>query len=222
MALILCLETATKNCSVALSKDGAFLAAKEFAGENYSQAELLHLFIQDVLDEANLAFSDLNAVAVSAGPGSYTGLRIGVAAAKGLCYALDIPLLSVSTLEILATAKQITSGYKVPMLDARRMEVYTAVYDTNNQLIEAVSAKILDEQSFDTYNETLFLFGDGAHKCKELFANRTNIIIDESLPYPSAKDMLALAHKRFTNGDFEDVAYFEPFYLKDFIVGGGK
>ncbi|MFY7666144.1 tRNA (adenosine(37)-N6)-threonylcarbamoyltransferase complex dimerization subunit type 1 TsaB [Flavobacterium sp.] len=222
MALILCLETATKNCSVALSKDGAFLAAKEFAGENYSQAELLHTFIQDVLDEAGVKFADLAAVAVSAGPGSYTGLRIGVAAAKGLCYALNIPLLSVSTLEILATAKQLTSAYKVPMLDARRMEVYTAVYDANNQLIEAVSAKILDEHSFENFSETLVLFGDGATKCKELFAHRTNITIDESLPYPSAKDMLVLAHKRFTDGAFEDVAYFEPFYLKDFIAGGGK
>lgn len=222
MALILCLETATKNCSVALSKDGAFLAAKEFAGENYSQAELLHSFIQDVLDEAGVKFADLAAVAVSAGPGSYTGLRIGVAAAKGLCYALSIPLISVSTLEVLATAKQLTSGYKVPMLDARRMEVYTAVYDANNQIIEAVSAKILDEHSFENFSESLVMFGDGAAKCKELFAHRTNIAIDESLPYPSAKDMLALAHKRFTDGTFEDVAYFEPFYLKDFIAGGGK
>ena len=153
MAVILNIETATKNCSVSVAKDGETVALKELNDGGYSHAEKLHGFISDVLAETSITFSDLNAVAVSKGPGSYTGLRIGVSAAKGLCFALDIPLISVNTLISLAQSISIREGYKIPMLDARRMEVYSAVFDENNHLKEAVSATIISGNSFHEFLE---------------------------------------------------------------------
>ena len=148
MANILNIETSTTNCSVALSVDGKLTVLKEDNSLNYSHAERLHVYIDSVLSSAGVKRSDLNAVAVSKGPGSYTGLRIGVSAAKGLCFALGIPLVSVPTLEVLAHKAEAKSGFIVPMLDARRMEVYSAVFDETYKSIETTSAKILDENSF--------------------------------------------------------------------------
>lgn len=218
LVYILNIETATKNCSVSLAKDGEIVAFKELNEEGFSHAEKLHGFISDVLAEASITFSDLKAVAVSKGPGSYTGLRIGVSAAKGLCFALDIPLISVNTLTSLAHSISITEGYKIPMLDARRMEVYSAVFDENNKLIEDVSATIISEDSFKEFLEknAVYFFGDGADKCKELLTHKNAKFIDNK--FPSAKEMGTLSYLKYKKSDIENVAYFEPFYLKDFVV----
>lgn len=222
LVYILNIETATKNCSVSLARDGEMVAFKELNGEGFSHAEKLHGFISDVLVEASITFSDLKAVAVSKGPGSYTGLRIGVSAAKGLCFALDIPLISVNTLTSLAHSISITEGYKIPMLDARRMEVYSAVFDENNKLIEDVSATIISEDSFKEFLEknAVYFFGDGADKCKEILIHKNAKFIDNK--FPSAKEMGKLSYLKYKKSDIENVAYFEPFYLKDFVVTTSK
>ena len=216
MSLILNLETATKNCSVALAKDGKTIACKEIAAQNFSHAEKLHVFIEEILSEANLQFSALDAIAVSQGPGSYTGLRIGVSAAKGLCYALNIPLIAVDTLEILASQISIEKGLIVPMIDARRMEVYAAIFDKNHQKIRKTKAEILTVDSFSAWNETIYFVGDSSQKAKTIL-QKENFIFVENVIYPSAKQMTKKSYTLFTNNHFEDVAYFEPFYLKDFF-----
>ncbi|MBI9040416.1 tRNA (adenosine(37)-N6)-threonylcarbamoyltransferase complex dimerization subunit type 1 TsaB [Lutibacter sp.] len=222
MAYILNIETATKNCSVGLAKDGEIVALKELNEGGFSHAEKLHEFISDVLKECNITFSDLKAIAVSKGPGSYTGLRIGVSAAKGLCFALDIPLISVNTLQSLAESISITEGYKIPMLDARRMEVYSAVFDENNQLKEAVTATIITEDSFKEFLEknNVYFFGDGADKCKDILVHPRATFMDHK--FPSAKDMGKLSYEKYKKSDIENVAYFEPFYLKDFVITTSK
>lgn len=218
MGLILCLETATKNCSVALSENGSVIAFKELATEGYSHAENLHIFIGEVIKQASKKLSDLDAIAVSKGPGSYTGLRIGVSAAKGLCYSLDIPLISIETLDILAQqVKEKTSI--IPMLDARRMEVYSAIYDDSKKRIRKTEAQILDENSFKEHLskvKTTFI-GDGASKFKSICSHPNASFIITALP--SAKEMAILVKEKFNINDIEDVAYFEPYYLKDFMVG---
>lgn len=218
MGIILNIETATKNCSVSLAKNGEILAIKEVNNGNYSHAELLHQFIKDILTQEKINQSDIDAIAVSKGPGSYTGLRIGVSAAKGLCFALDIPLIAIDTLQALSCSISIEKGFIIPMIDARRMEVYTAVFDENNTTIENTSAKIIDETSFINYlkkNKTYFL-GDGASKCKETITHENAVFVEDH--FPSAKEMASLSYAKFQQEKFEDVAYFEPFYLKDFIV----
>lgn len=219
LAYILNIETATKNCSVSLAKDGNIIAIKELNDGNYSHAEKLHVFIDDVVKESAISYEDISAVAVSKGPGSYTGLRIGVSTAKGLCFALDKPLIAIETLTSLAHAVDTKEkGYIVPMLDARRMEVYAAVYDTNYEKIRSIEAEIINEHSFYDYvtNAKVFFLGDGAEKCKEFIKHPNAFFIDNV--FPSTKEMALLSYQKFTNSDFEDVAYFEPFYLKDFIV----
>ena len=217
MALILNIETATKNCSVTLSKDGKTLAIRELSEQNFSHAEKLHVFIEELLSETNVALKDVQAIAVSQGPGSYTGLRIGVSAAKGLCYALSIPLIALDTLEILARKIQVNSGVIIPMIDARRLEVYSAFFDSNYAKIRETKAEVIDENSFQEETEILHLIGDGAMKFKEN-------LIDEKFKYypeiqfPSAADMSLISFQKFQNKQFEDVAYFEPFYLKDFVL----
>lgn len=222
MAYILNIETATKNCSVSVAKDGEIVAFKELNEGGFSHAEKLHQFISDVINETNITFSNLKAIAVSKGPGSYTGLRIGVSAAKGLCFALDIPLISVNTLQSLAESVIISEGYKIPMLDARRMEVYSAVYDQQNNLKEDVTATIISENSFLNFLEknTVYFFGDGADKCKEILTHKNAIFIDNK--FPSAKEMGKLSYLKYKKSDIENVAYFEPFYLKDFMVTTSK
>lgn len=230
MALILNLETSTTVCSVSLSKDGRLLAVKEQNGD-YSHAENLTLFIEDVLQQADVKLSDVDAIAVSKGPGSYTGLRIGVSTAKGLCYSLNKPLIAVSTLQHISLSVSKESKYQIsnlkslfcPMLDARRMEVYCAMFDSLNNEIRPTTAEIIDEHSFSDLlnNNMIYFFGDGAAKCKNvLSANKNAIFINDI--FPSAKNMTSLSEQAFVNKRFEDVAYFEPFYLKDFVAGKKK
>ncbi len=217
MAYILNLETATTNCSVSLSKDGESIVIKEDNHLDYSHAESLHVFISDVLTSANLKPDDLNAIAVSKGPGSYTGLRIGVSAAKGLCYALDIPLISIDTLESLAHQVSNDDGHIVSMLDARRMEVYSAVFNGGHYQVRATEAEILDPSSFMTYLELgkVHFIGNGVDKTKDILSHPNAVFIDGKLP--SAAQMGMMAYEKYKKSDFEDVAYFEPFYLKEFI-----
>ncbi|MGV4438968.1 tRNA (adenosine(37)-N6)-threonylcarbamoyltransferase complex dimerization subunit type 1 TsaB [Ornithobacterium rhinotracheale] len=219
MALILNIETSTRNCSVSVARDGELVALCEESKENYEHAEKLHRFMQWALEAEDLSFEDLDAVCVSKGPGSYTGLRIGVSAAKGLCFSLNIPLLSLNSLEILArSVENENADYIIPMIDARRKEVYTATFTPQMQIIEKTNAKILDETSFQSFNDKkIIVLGDGASKASEILKLENATYLTESLP--SAKDMCAESFKLYQNQQFEDVAYFEPFYLKDFVAG---
>lgn len=217
MKYILNIETSTTNCSVALAKDGETVCIKEDNSLKYSHAERLHVYIDEVLKIANIQTSELAAVAVSKGPGSYTGLRIGVSAAKGLCFSLDIPLISVPTLEALAYKIQIKKGCIVAMLDARRMEVYASTFDSDYSCIEPTDAKILDENSYGNIlqNQSVHFVGTGVDKTKTIIQH-PNAYFDSQLP--SAEQMCRLSFKKFQAEEFEDLAYFEPFYLKDFIA----
>ena len=221
MACILNLETSTTNCSVALSLNGELLFLKEDNSTQYSHAERLHIYIDAVLKEAQIERSQIDAVAVSKGPGSYTGLRIGVSAAKGLCFGLDIPLIALPTLEVLANKIQTEAGCIVATLDARRMEVYSAVFDTNHQCIDPTTAKILNAESYADLLEkhTVFFVGNAAAKTQDLI-DHPNAHFDDQLP--SSKEMCALSYQKYKAEDFEDPAYFEPFYLKDFIAFPSK
>ncbi len=219
MAIILNLETATTNCSVSIAKDGKTIAIKEHDTPNYSHSEQLHIFIQEVLKESSLSLTDVNAIAVSKGPGSYTGLRIGVSAAKGLCFSLDVPLISVSTLKSIASqARESKVDYIIPLLDARRMEVYSRVFDTQLNEIRETKAEIIDDTSFATFLKKgrVKLLGSGAEKCLDVLKS-TSIEYDIK-SVPSAEEMSQLSYMKFKTADFEDVAYFKPYYLKDFIL----
>ncbi|MEM9052570.1 MAG: tRNA (adenosine(37)-N6)-threonylcarbamoyltransferase complex dimerization subunit type 1 TsaB [Bacteroidota bacterium] len=222
--MILSLETSTKNCSVALSDGDQIIALKEDGSDKYTHAEKLHFFIEEVINRASLKYSDLKAVAVSEGPGSYTGLRIGVSAAKGMAYALNIPLIAVNTLE--AMADSIEDGHSndllIPMIDARRMEVFCAGFSAAGNQIFPTRAEVLTIESFPEAAsfDRIFYFGDGAEKCKEILASRGFQFIEGI--QASARGMVCLAAKKFANSDFVDTAYFEPFYLKDFVAGKKK
>lgn len=221
MKYILNIETATKNCSVALAKDGKTIVYKEIAEEGYSHAERLHVFIEEIIKEAGITLNDLSAIAVSQGPGSYTGLRIGVSAAKGLCYALEIPLIAVDTLQALASQVNISNGLIIPMIDARRMEVYSAIFAPNLERKREVLAEIITENSFENFQETLYFIGDCAEKCKSVLTKENYIFLDK-IVYPSAKEMSAISFEKFKINDTVDVAYFEPYYLKDFMITTSK
>ncbi|PKG53248.1 MULTISPECIES: tRNA (adenosine(37)-N6)-threonylcarbamoyltransferase complex dimerization subunit type 1 TsaB [Olleya] len=218
MAYILNIETSTTNCSVSLSNKGETLVLKEDYGNGYSHAEKLHVYIEAVLKEANITSSQLEAIAVSKGPGSYTGLRIGVSAAKGLAYALNIPLISISTLEALAHQVSADSGCIVPMLDARRLEVYSAIFDKDYNVVRAIEAQILNESAFEKElaSGKVYFVGDGVEKTKILLNSPNAIFIENKLP--SADQMSALSFNKYKKSDIEDVAYFEPYYLKDFVA----
>ena len=219
MPIILCLETSTTNCSVAIAVDGNIKAIREENSQKFSHAEKLHVFIAEVLIEARLDRQDIDAIAISKGPGSYTGLRIGVSAAKGLCFALDIPLISIPTLEVLAQQAQCEDCYIIPLLDARRMEVYSAVFNSEKEQIRETRAEILNEKSFQEYLEarkTIFL-GDGAAKFKKFCDHKNVVFLDEK--FPSSANMALLADAKYKISDTEDVAYFEPYYLKEFMMG---
>ena len=222
MALILNLETATKTCSVALAQDGKVLASEDLTTEKFSHAEKLNTFIQDVMAEADKTLNDLDAVAISAGPGSYTGLRIGASTAKGLCYALDIPLIAINSLKALAARCNAESGLICPMFDARRMEVYCAIYDCELNNMRPTDAVEVDELSFarELENGIVHFIGPGADKCQEVIKHE-NAKFDLQIEV-SAKGMVELSNNMFNSSDFEDVAYFEPKYLKDFIAGTPK
>ena len=217
MALILNIETSTKNCSVSIANKGELVVVKELNEGSYSHAEKLHPFIKEALKEASVTMNDLDAIAVSKGPGSYTGLRIGVSAAKGLSFSLNIPLISIETLTSLSYKVHIKNGLIVPMIDARRMEVYAAVYDSNHSKIRVIKAEVIDEHSFiDELNSCeVYFVGDGALKCKEVIQHKNANFIEA---YPSSIEMAKLSYDKYKKNDIEDVAYFEPFYLKDFIV----
>ncbi len=221
MSHILNIETATRNCSVALAKDGKKILCKEMAEEGYSHAERLHVFIEEIIKESGITFQDISAIAVSQGPGSYTGLRIGVSAAKGLCFALDIPLIAVDTLQVLASQAKVSNGLIIPMIDARRMEVYSAIFSPNFEKQRAVEAEIITENSFEDLQEMLYFVGDCAEKCKPVLTNE-NFIFLEEIKYPSAKEMSFLSFEKYQKNDFVDVAYFEPYYLKDFMMTVSK
>lgn len=224
--MILCLETATSTCSVALNEEGKTLALRECKGQN-AHSEKITIFIKEILEEIGIRYHQLDAVAVSKGPGSYTGLRIGVSTAKGVCYASDRPLLAIDTLHAMAYGMRDRLGEEmqptdlfIPMIDARRMEVYCCVVDAAMNIVSATEALVVDENSFADLqaNHRLWLFGDGAAKLAPLFKDKPQIhIVDDLLP--SAAYMASLADKAWKAQDFVDVAYFEPFYLKDFVAG---
>ena len=224
--MILCLETATPVCSVALNDGCCTIALRETEGQN-THSEKITNFIREVMETANINYRQLDAVAVSQGPGSYTGLRIGVSTAKGICYAADLPLMAIDTLEAMAYGMKEKLGSQIaendlliPMIDARRMEVYAAVFDANLNKIEDTAALVIDENAFADLRKDhhLWLFGNGAPKLSRLFENQTNISIIDGFK-PSAAYMCPLAERALREQHFVDVAYFEPFYLKDFIAG---
>ena len=224
--MILCLETATPVCSVALNSACCTLAMRETEGQN-AHSEKITNFIREVMEEAKIDYPQLDAVAVSQGPGSYTGLRIGVSTAKGICYAADLPLMAIDTLEAMAYGMKDKLGSQIgpndlliPMIDARRMEVYASVFDANLNKINDTAALVIDEHSFEDLRKDhrLWLFGDGAPKLSKLFENQPNINIIDGFK-PSAAYMKVLAERALQQQRFVDVAYFEPFYLKDFIAG---
>jgi len=226
MALILCLETATQVCSVALCSDGKVIALNESIEHN-SHSALITLFVEDVMKEGGYRLEELDAIAVSKGPGSYTGLRIGISTAKGYCFSLDKPLLAIETLEGAAMYQSFTNpickaNHNVllaPMIDARRMEVYTALFDVSGHRLTDTSADIITADYFDNYpGRQILLFGDGAAKFTELFQDNPLITVLEDNLF-SATYMVPLAEERFKNKQFENLAYFEPFYFKEFIAG---
>jgi len=221
MAYILHLETATKVCSVALSSNGELVASREIEEEGYSHGENLTLLIQSLLSEANLSMTDLNAVSVASGPGSYTGLRIGAATAKGICYAMDIPLIAIDALSSLCelARKKYPKTNLCAMIDARRMEVFSLIQDASGVPLKQISADILDENSYKEY-EPFVYFGDGAEKMCQLWSERS-LQVDLDVK-SSAVGQLKCAFEKFQRQEFEDVAYWEPFYLKDFIVQSPK
>lgn len=227
MATILNIETSTEVCSTVLSQNGECLL-ELIHSEGMSHAVNLQLFIQETLDFVKSNDLKLDAVAVSSGPGSYTGLRIGVSSAKGLCFGAGIPLIAVDTLKIMANGaihhKQFNQNdILCPMIDARRMEVYSTCYNKHLKQIVPTSASIVDKSFMSNFRGTehnFYFFGNGANKCVELLADTTTFLIDNIVP--SAKDMFPLAEIAFENRQFEDVAYFEPFYLKEFMATVAK
>jgi len=215
---ILNIETSTTNCSVSLSENGRLIGLKEDNSLQYSHAERLHVSIDELLQTANVSKTQIAAVGISKGPGSYTGLRIGVSAAKGLCYALKIPLISILTLEALAHQVVNPQGPIVSMLDARRLEVYSAIYDTDYNETRTTEAEVLTSESYKELLEStpVYFIGNGVAKTQLLLSHQNAIFIENKLP--SAAQMCTLTHAKFNDNDFEDVAYFEPYYLKDFIA----
>lgn len=214
---------------MALSKGFDIAALEEDHDHGYSHSERLTIFINDVMDRAGISFSEVAGIAVSRGPGSYTGLRIGVSAAKGLCYGLNIPLISVNTLKAMTVMMLRSHGIKhekdvlfCPMIDARRMEVYNGVYDHQLNEIKPVSADVVDNNTFGKFlqDKKVWFFGDGAAKCRNVIKSSNALFRDDVLP--SATGMAALAYKNYLNKNFENTAYFEPFYLKDFVAGKSK
>lgn len=226
MALLLLIETSASALSVALARDGA-LVSERICNEPRQQASLTAPLVQEVLGSAGVTVKDCDAVCVNSGPGSYTGLRVGVSTAKGLCFGADVPLIAVGTLDILvegciaAQGGSVPYSYIVPMLDARRMEVYTAVYSPSGERLTEVEALVVEENSFaGRLDEGPVLFiGDGALKCRSVIGH-PNAVFQEAVPL--ARNMAAPAQKAFDEGRFEDVAYFEPFYLKDFVATVSK
>ena len=233
LATILNIETATAVCSVAVGIDGEVRGLKEENKER-SHASQLNGFVEQILDELAIPLNEIDAVSVSKGPGSYTGLRIGVSTAKGLCYSLGKPLIAIDTLKSIAASgvKKLLNGalsfcpdyiqqvHFCPMIDARRMEVYAAIYDINLNVVRDVQADIVDESTYSAFlqKRSVVFLGDGMEKCKEAIGTHEGRIFLDGI-MPSAEAMVALSDKKFQNKEFENTAYFEPYYLKDFIAG---
>ena len=219
MSILLNIETSSKNCSVSVSQDGKLKSIVEIYSEHYSHSENLHNFISEALKKIKLNPNDLDAIAVGKGPGSYTGLRIGVAAAKGLCFALNIPLIGINSLQILSQKyKAKPDEILFPMFDARRMEVYTMVMNSNKEILKKTSSEIIKQDVFDDFSKkkTWVFFGEGSVKCKEIIKGKHVKFVDDIM-YPSASEMILLSYEYFKEKKFEDIAYFEPYYLKEFI-----
>lgn len=218
---LLHIETCTKMCSVALSENGKLIDCIENDADDYIHGEYLTVFIEEILAKNKLLPNQLVGVSFSSGPGSFTGLRIGLSVAKGLCFALSIPLISVSTLKILASIgkEKYPNSTLVPMLDARRNEVYCEIFNTDLKSIKSLSADVLDETSYQSF-EPFVYFGDGAQKMNSQWGNR-KATIDVTIKL-SAKGQVSLASEKFNQDEFEDVAYFTPLYLKEFTAGGGN
>ena len=223
MAFLLAIETTTKNCSVALFDNSDLICIKEHNSDNYSHAEKITLFLEEVMRTSMITLNEIDGIILSKGPGSYTGLRIGTSTAKGLCYSLDIPLVSVSTLRAMAFTMLEDTSYKYycPMIDARRMEVFASIYDQSNNEVREIKADIVDEYTYANFlRERVLFFGDGALKCKSIINNSNAYFLDGI--FPSAKDIGILGFDKFVKKDFEDLASFEPYYLKDFLIGKKK
>ena len=227
MSLILCIETGTDICSVGIAKDGELLSLRE-SDEGRDHARKVGVFVDELLRETGIVPDDLDAVAVGKGPGSYTGLRIGVSFAKGLCYGLRKPLVAVGSLDALAevaredyeagilSVDDWDGAYLCPMVDARRMEVYAQVFDTEGRPQGEVSAEVVDEGSFAAFRgqgRPFVIFGSGARKCADVLPDAVYVEVT-----PSARGLARLAQQALDEGRMEDIAYFEPFYLKDFVV----
>lgn len=224
MAILLHFDTSTKACSAAISKDGECLASEFEVFERYAHSEALNPMIMRLMGKANLKFNQLDAVMVGSGPGSYTGLRIGVSAAKGFCFGLSIPLMATSTLELMAHVAKEKAGFDttnchwIPMLDARRMEVYSSVFDGQLNRVKNDKAIIVEENFTENMDgEKLVFFGDGMPKCKSILEKDSRAIFLENI-YPDAKNLIAIAENKFSRKEFEDLAYFEPEYLKEFGI----
>ncbi len=220
--VILYIETSTTVCSAAASENGKCLIQK-INNEGMNHARLINTFIDEILQFLKAEGKTIDAIALSQGPGSYTGIRIGTATAKGLCYGFDIPLIAVDTLRIIATAAQSTQGSAIendallcPMIDARRMEVYDEVYNSSLETIVPIQPHIIDETAFDELLDThkIYFFGDGASKCRDTITHSNATFVDNI--YPEAQYMIALAEEKYQNKQFEDIAYFDPLYLKEF------
>lgn len=235
MPLLLHIETSTKACSAGLSRDGQMVALRESIDKDYAHSSLLTVFIEELFATAEITPVQLDAVATSSGPGSYTGLRIGVSAAKGLCYALDIPLIAVNTMKALTVvASNQVKACKdylcpdslevlyCPMIDARRMEVYYALFDSKHKQIKKTEAAIIDGDSFkkELVSKKIIFFGDGAEKCRTVIQSKNALFLKDI--WPSATGMVPEAEKKWEQKDFVNLAYFEPFYLKDFVAGKSK
>lgn len=219
---ILHLETATKVCSVALSLNGELKQLREIREDGYAHGEKLTLLIEETLQLEQIEAKALAAVSVSSGPGSYTGLRIGVSTAKGLCYALSIPLIAVDSLRCIRemAVEQYPDTNIVPMIDARRMEVFSSAYDPQGNVLKGISADIIEAHSYAAF-EPFVACGDGAEKLNEIWKDRSGVKIAGDV-LSSARGQVAPGYLKFTKGEFEDVAYFEPFYLKDFVMNTKK
>ncbi len=217
MPYILSIETSTTNCSVSLSNENKLIDYQEIDSPNYSHSENLHVFIDDLIKRNKLKFNELKACAISRGPGSYTGLRIGLSAAKGICFGLDIPLISISSLKVLANAVEF-DGLIVSTMDARRDEVYSCVFDNKLNVICEEKPEVIDNSTYSdlALKNNLLIVGDGQIKCKKLIDNNENISYDPNILKPSSKYMFSIANEKFKRDDFEDLAYFEPKYLKEF------
>ena len=222
MSYILNIESSTTNCSISLANNGELISIRELNEKNYSHSTKLHSFIEEVLKNSNITVNKLSAIAVSSGPGSYTGLRIGVSAAKGLCYALQIPLISVPTLQVLARQLNIQrEDLIIPVMDARRDEVYSAVYNSEYELVRNIFPEIIDSESFIELakENKLYFIGNGQEKCERLIRKNSNLIFSNYDTFPSSKEMILISFKKFKKSKFEDIAYFEPDYLKKFKAG---